>query len=947
MRPVSVMAPTSGASAATAAALTLAAAVARTAGLSDRHHRHTAPTVGLPGGSFLEVDSELPGPNLDDGTPTKLYSLSLGRAFHNHTESAELTAAVDAKKLARRDWQGRRSLYMSFEDTPLFPGWGTHFAYVYAGTPPQRVSVIIDTGSHFTAFPCSECENCGSHTDPHWDQSKSTSSHIVTCEDCHGSFRCQKDKRCGFSQRYSEGSSWRAYQVEDVLWVGELTLQQSEKINHDESAYSVEFMFGCIESQTGLFKTQLADGIMGMSADSHTLVWQLAKAGKIKERTFSLCFGKNGGTMVIGGYDTRLNKPGHEMMYTPSTKTNGWFTVQVTDITVNRVSIAQDPAIFQRGKGIIVDSGTTDTYLPRSVAKGFSAAWERATGSPYANCKDNHFCMILTSAELEALPTVTIHMDGGLEVNVRPSGYMDALGKDNAYAPRIYLTESMGGVLGANVMLDHNVVFDYENHLVGFAEGVCDYRADNQGSVPGGVGAQEKLAQQEVPADEDCVTAKKRVQKCNARCPKGLEEPETIKGNEIWEDVIITHPKGSGKACPEAMEKESRECVEDCPADPLVLEGDEKATKEGGDGEKKEATEGGGGEPAVQLVVRAGGVESSTQGTYCSIDQELWTECSLDCLQERFLDDECGKEAEARACNLGNVCPTSKAGLLLSVGVGLKIDVGDAGVSEEHSELWLTWLGTTVADAVAELTSLAAGNVEAAVTCTDPRAADIAAFGGAAGASFDCEAKVEMHLTPKVDSVAADKVAQVFNNGTGSSSSFSASLSAALQWAKRQHWLLSGVTVAAGSAGPVSVFIASNGEAYHPQESNRLQSARPGRSGSGPQGARLMLTLAGVVVAVLAALVLRVKHLRVPGEGEGRPSGAAAAAAAAVLGYRRVDEVEMSARGGGHSRDASRELSIRSRSPSVAAASGGDGGGEGVDSAEGRFAVRRTVGEGK
>lgn len=43
---------------------------------------------------------------------------------------------------------------------------------------------------------------------------------------------------------------------------------------------------------------------------------------------------------------------------------------------------------------------------------------------------------------------------------------------------RIYLTESMGGVLGANVMRDHNVVFDYDNHLVGFAEGICDYRAD-------------------------------------------------------------------------------------------------------------------------------------------------------------------------------------------------------------------------------------------------------------------------------------------------------------------------------------------------------------------------------------------------------------------------------------------------------------------------------------
>lgn len=53
----------------------------------------------------------------------------------------------------------------------------------------------------------------------------------------------------------------------------------------------------------------------------------------------------------------------------------------MTDITLNDVSISSDPSVFQRGKGIIVDSGTTDTYLPKSVAKGFSIAWEAATGS--------------------------------------------------------------------------------------------------------------------------------------------------------------------------------------------------------------------------------------------------------------------------------------------------------------------------------------------------------------------------------------------------------------------------------------------------------------------------------------------------------------------------------------------------------------------------------------
>lgn len=65
-----------------------------------------------------------------------------------------------------------------------------------------------------------------------------------------------------------------------------------------------------------------------------------------------------------------------------------------------------------------------------------SAFQTKQKPQPYETCKDNHFCMILTSAELDALPTLTVYLDGGVKVDVRPEGYMDSLGKDNAYAPR-------------------------------------------------------------------------------------------------------------------------------------------------------------------------------------------------------------------------------------------------------------------------------------------------------------------------------------------------------------------------------------------------------------------------------------------------------------------------------------------------------------------------------
>ena len=78
---------------------------------------------------------------------------------------------------------------------------------------------------------------------------------------------------CVISQSYSEGSSWKAIKVVDKLWVGGL-------VESDVSGaldYTVDFLFGCQTSETGLFRTQLADGIMGMSMDKDTLPYQLKK----------------------------------------------------------------------------------------------------------------------------------------------------------------------------------------------------------------------------------------------------------------------------------------------------------------------------------------------------------------------------------------------------------------------------------------------------------------------------------------------------------------------------------------------------------------------------------------------------------------------------------------------------------------------------------------------
>ena len=98
------------------------------------------------------------------------------------------------------------------EDTPLFQGIGTHYANIFVGVPPQRVSVIVDTGSHHTAFPCTGCKQCGKHTDPYFDPDHSETQNTLSCDKCEAGAKCTA-KRCQLSQSYTEGSSWKAYQV--------------------------------------------------------------------------------------------------------------------------------------------------------------------------------------------------------------------------------------------------------------------------------------------------------------------------------------------------------------------------------------------------------------------------------------------------------------------------------------------------------------------------------------------------------------------------------------------------------------------------------------------------------------------------------------------------------------------------------------------------------------
>ncbi|DBA04972.1 TPA: hypothetical protein N0F65_006974 [Lagenidium giganteum] len=368
---------------------------------------------------------------------------------------------------------------------PLNLGLGTHYAWVYAGTPPQRVSVIADTGSGITAFPCTECENCGKHTDPRFSPANSSSLTHATC-DVRSFFHCEsceKSDMCTISQSYMEGSSWKATVVEDVVYFGGANSSETDELRKQ---FGTRFMFGCQLSETGLFISQVADGIMGLSNNDNHLVAKLYREKKIPNKQFSLCFAPEGGALTIGLPDTSRHHGNITYAQVIQTTSHSFYGVQFKDIRIGNVSIEADPAVYSHGH-FIVDSGTTDSYLPSSLKNNFMHTFQKVTGLEYSTSEAG--CKGFTDAELATMPNITYILEGpngeDMSLVITTDQYLLEQSK-NRYCANIFLSEGSGGVIGANIMMDRDVIFDGGNQRVGFVQADCNYRklSGNDAAAP-------------------------------------------------------------------------------------------------------------------------------------------------------------------------------------------------------------------------------------------------------------------------------------------------------------------------------------------------------------------------------------------------------------------------------------------------------------------------------
>ena len=351
-----------------------------------------------------------------------------------------------------------------------------YYTTLYLGKDKQPQTYILDTGSAITTSPCDKCKNCGKHFNQKYKLENE--SKIIPCNDKKCSLvrsTCSNNK-CSFHISYAEGSRLNGFYVNEEIFF--------ETIDSENNITNVSYNvpIGCTTEETHLFKTQLADGIMGLNNVENSFINLLYKSKVIQKNIFSLCFSQEGGYLSIGNVVTTHHFD-KNISYVQLENISGNYLMKLKKVIIG------DKAIPYNGKAF-VDSGTTISYFPtffyQKVMEEFLKRCKDKKCGHLRRLRGLGYCVqINDDSEIDQI----IH-EGWGNITIEFNGYKFVWTPDNYHF--IYKTKSNGNnvcvgidgdqrnniLLGTTFMHGYDIIFDKDKNRIGFAKADCERDID-------------------------------------------------------------------------------------------------------------------------------------------------------------------------------------------------------------------------------------------------------------------------------------------------------------------------------------------------------------------------------------------------------------------------------------------------------------------------------------
>ncbi|ETS77657.1 hypothetical protein PFICI_09719 [Pestalotiopsis fici W106-1] len=256
-----------------------------------------------------------------------------------------------------------------------------YYAAVAVGTPPQNLSLVLDTGSSDIWLLSTDADLCEDTYDqriygyclPTYEPDDSSTYKLVD--------------RNGFDISYVDGTGAQGDYIKDDFYVGGASINQLQMGLATESTIPVGIMGVGFAANEAVYEEDRYPNIMDVFISQDL----------IGSRAYSLYlndYGSSTGSILFGGIDTEkfigeltsidlVTEQGYDEIYS--------FTVPLNALSMSINGAQNDSIALSDPVPVILDSGTTLTYVPSTVVSDIYSAvgakYASNYGISYIDCK--------------------------------------------------------------------------------------------------------------------------------------------------------------------------------------------------------------------------------------------------------------------------------------------------------------------------------------------------------------------------------------------------------------------------------------------------------------------------------------------------------------------------------------------------------------------------------
>ncbi|CAI9113620.1 OLC1v1014255C1 [Oldenlandia corymbosa var. corymbosa] len=414
------------------------------------------------------------------GSKTWVFSLSLHHPDSklNHTAIQGFSRLEgDKARVNYINSRLRKALFKSSDprfgseeiQTPIANQGGAYIASLGVGQPATEFNLLADTGSEVTWLQCAPCTSgCeGSVFDP----SRSSSYQPLSCS----SQKCdalQEANKCGTSS--DGGCSYAVSYGDQSFSRGDFI---TETLSFGRSGTVRNVGIGCGRENGGNVADGGFTGILGLGPSP------ISFPSQIKATSFSYCLVEPGsGSSSTLDFNSVAPRDSVNVALNRNPSADVYYYVELSGITVGEDQVQIPPSVYKIGSdgtgGIIVDSGTTLTYLDSDVYSSFIDAFQRNAqnlpGSPVSvqgldSCYK--FPSGTSASSIKGL-AMKLEFSDGQTVPFGPGNYFIQVDNSTfclAFQPTGQIVSIIGNVLQSGM----RVTYDLGNSLIGFSPKKC------------------------------------------------------------------------------------------------------------------------------------------------------------------------------------------------------------------------------------------------------------------------------------------------------------------------------------------------------------------------------------------------------------------------------------------------------------------------------------------